>query len=172
MANRDKVVMQYVGKLDVSDITTKLKQIQDSAKSKGLDVLGIDKSMESLEQLEKEIQKTILKGFQTPADVKNIDRMVASYLKNAEKINEAFQKVSADNLTKQINEAKEAVEQVRKSQESSIKSAKEVLNTQALGVKNGKKYAAQLIEQVKNGESLEDAQKSITTQLQAQLIDA
>jgi hypothetical protein len=55
--------------------------------------------------------------------------MVASYLKNAEKINEAFQKVSADNLTKQINEAKEAVEQVRKSQESSIKSAKEVLNT-------------------------------------------
>lgn len=169
MANRDKVVMQYVGKLDVSDITTKLKQIQDSAKSKGLDVLGIDKSMESLEQLEKEIQKTISKGFQTPADVKNIDRMVASYLKNAEKINEAFQKVSADNLTKQINEAKEAVEQVRKSQESSIKSAKEVLNTQALGVKNGKKYAAQLIEQVKNGESLEDAQKSITTQLQAQV---
>ena len=151
MANKDKVVMQYIGKLDVSDITTKLKQIQDSAKSKGLDVLGIDKSMESLEQLEKEIQKTISKGFQTPADGKNIDRMVATYLKNAEKINEAFQKVSADNLTKQINEAKAAVEQVRKSQESSIKSAKEVLNTQALGVKNGKKYAAQLIEQVKNG---------------------
>ncbi len=169
MANKDKVVMQYVGKLDVNDITTKLKQIQDSVKSKGLDILGIDKSMESLEQLEKEIQKTISKGFQTPADVKNIDRMVASYLKNAEKINEAFQKVSADNLTKQINEAKEAVEQVRKSQESSIKSAKEVLNTQALGVKNGKKYAAQLIEQVKNGESLENAQKSITTQLQAQV---
>lgn len=169
MANKDKVVMQYVGKLDVNDITTKLKQIQDSVKSKGLDILGIDKSMESLEQLEKEIQKTISKGFQTPADVKNIDRMVASYLKNAEKINEAFQKVSADNLTKQINEAKAAVEQVRKSQESSIKSAKEVLNTQALGVKNGKKYAAQLIEQVKNGESLENAQKSITTQLQAQV---
>lgn len=169
MANKDKVVMQYVGKLDVNDITTKLKQIQDSVKSKGLDILGIDKSMESLEQLEKEIQKTISKGFQTPADVKNIDRMVASYLKNAEKINEAFQKVSANNLTKQINEAKEAVEQVRKSQESSIKSAKEVLNTQALGVKNGKKYAAQLIEQVKNGESLENAQKSITTQLQAQV---
>lgn len=169
MANKDKVVMQYVGKLDVNDITTKLKQIQDSVKSKGLDILGIDKSMESLEQLEKEIQKTISKGFQTPADVKNIDRMVASYLKNAEKINEAFQKVSADNLTKQINEAKEAVEQVRKSQESSIKSAKEVLNTQALGVKNGKKYAAQLIEQVKNGESLENAQKSITAQLQAQV---
>lgn len=169
MANKDKVVMQYVGKLDVNDITTKLKQIQDSVKSKGLDILGIDKSMESLEQLEKEIQKTISKGFQTPADVKNIDRMVASYLKNAEKINEAFQKVSVDNLTKQINEAKEAVEQVRKSQESSIKSAKEVLNTQALGVKNGKKYAAQLIEQVKNGESLENAQKSITTQLQAQV---
>lgn len=169
MANKDKVVMQYVGKLDVNDITTKLKQIQDSVKSKGLDILGIDKSMESLEQLEKEIQKTISKGFQTPADVKNIDRMVASYLKNAEKINEAFQKISADNLTKQINEAKEAVEQVRKSQESSIKSAKEVLNTQALGVKNGKKYATQLIEQVKNGESLENAQKSITTQLQAQV---
>lgn len=169
MANKDKVVMQYVGKLDVNDITTKLKQIQSSAKSKGLDILGIDKSMESLEQLEKEIQKTISKGFQTPADVKNIDRMVASYLKNAEKINEAFQKVSADNLTKQLNDAKAAVEQVRKSQESSIKSAKEVLNTQALGVKNGKKYAAQLIEQVKNGESLEDAQKAITTQLQAQV---
>lgn len=169
MANKDKVVMQYVGKLDVNDITTKLKQIQDSVKSKGLDILGIDKSMESLEQLEKEIQKTISKGFQTPADVKNIDRMVASYLKNAEKINEAFQKISTDNLTKQINEAKAAVEQVRKSQESSIKSAKEVLNTQALGVKNGKKYAAQLIEQVKNGESLENAQKSITTQLQAQV---
>lgn len=169
MANKDKVVMQYVGKLDVNDITTKLKQIQSSAKSKGLDILGIDKSMESLEQLEKEIQKTISKGFQTPADVKNIDRMVASYLKNAEKINEAFQKVSADNLTKQLNDAKVAVEQVRKSQESSIKSAKEVLNTQALGVKNGKKYAAQLIEQVKNGESLEDAQKAITTQLQAQV---
>lgn len=161
--------MQYVGKLDVSDITAKLKQIQQNVKDNGIDVLSLDKSMDSLEQLEREIQKSLSKGFKTPADVKNLDKTFQTYLKNADKINEAFQKASSDKIAQDIEEANDKLKEVQKSYSDISKKAREAFSAQATGLKDGKKYASWLLQSAQNGEKLEEVQKRISKELEDQV---
>ena len=164
--------INYKGQFDVSDIIKGLQQIRqqlgDSTKNQSL-FIDVDKELKKVNDLSKQIQAAIQKGFSNPQELKNFEKITSQLEKSLNRVSSSLQDVdlsiinqSAKELKIKFDEQKDALKRVVDEQKHSIEE-------QFKGITGAKTYTKQIIDAAKSGKELKDVQKQITEELERQV---
>lgn len=159
------------GQADFSDIINSIKQLRQKAEKTGnaSDLLGIDKQIEKIDELQIKIQHAIEKGFSKPEEFKQFDKMTNDLLKTASNLSVKFQNIHLSGLEKEVNAARDSLKDAEKNLSNISKTQQQVIANQLKGVTNGKQYAQTFVEAAKQGRDLQDVQKEIAKELDNQV---
>lgn len=165
--------IEYRGIFDISQILSAIKQVRDSVSKGGnIELLGnLDKEIKKIEELGATLKAQAEKGFSSPKELKTFENNVNKLETNIIKIGNSLDNINADNFKRQIKEAEQEVDKLKK---EAIDLAKQFSNTFKVDTSSikGSQAAAlkkEIIEAVKEGKSLEEIQKRVKEVYQEQL---
>lgn len=165
--------IEYRGIFDISQILSAIKQVRDSVSKGGnIELLGnLDKEIKKVEELGATLKAQAEKGFSSPKELKTFENNVNKLETNIIKIGNSLDNINADNFKRQIKEAEQEVDKLKK---EAIDLAKQFSNTFKVDTNSikGSQAAAlkkEIIEAVKEGKSLEEIQKRVKEVYQEQL---
>lgn len=167
--------IQYKGQLDVSNIILSLQKIRNelanssTLKGKNNLFIDVDKEMKNIENLSTKIKAALQKGFSTPKDFKDFEKLTSSLDTALNKVSVDFQKLNTTKLTQDFRNATEELRKQKEILNNIIATEKNQMSLQMQNVKSGQTYVNTLIQSAKNGEQLENVQKRITNELDQQI---
>lgn len=170
MANKKTFFIE--GKADFTDIITKFKQVRQELQSKGTsmsDLLGLDKQIEKIEQLQTVLRAAIQRGFSTTSEV-------SSFQKNLEKMNQlvselgiSFKDIDAKTLAEGFKNADKAIADAKAEYDALLKEQIKVVENSVKLSSNNKRFVESLKSAIKEGKDVKKVQEDITDELQEQI---
>jgi hypothetical protein len=85
--------IKFIGEFDTSEIVNGLKRMRDAAAKNGsndIDLLGIDKALNKIEQLQTKIKASVKQGYSSPQEFKSVVKSYNEILKLSGQVNESF----------------------------------------------------------------------------------
>lgn len=162
MGKNQKTVFDYVGNLNLSNVITELKKLQQTAKGKGADIFNVNQQIKNLEELEKKIQQTISGGYKSSKDIAGLENLFQKFSDSAEKIRTSIKNVETDALEKGVKTANEELKKAEKKLKQIEQSVNKVSTVST-------KYSGLLISAAKEGKDLQKIQKTISADLESQV---
>lgn len=163
--------INYKGQFDVSDIIKGLQQIRqqlgNSTKNQSL-FIDVDKELKKVNDLSKQIQAAIQKGFSNPQELKNFEKITSQLEKSLNRVSSSLQDVDLSIINQSAKELKIEFDKQKNTLKSVIDEQKRFIEEQFKGITGAKTYTKQIIDAAKSGKDLKDIQESITKELESQ----
>ena len=145
-------IIEYKGTLDISQIVANFKKMQQELRGRGTkesDILNLEGEIQKIQTLDKAIQKMIGKGFKTPKEFAEFDKLTSQMNRSIEQLNEQFRRTDAKSLADSLKQAQNHTKRLR-------------TNTEDLE----KAYSSYLKDVLKNNEAKVDITRAIKSNIQ------
>lgn len=145
-------IIEYKGTLDISQIVANFKRMQQELRGRGTkesDILNLEGEIQKIQTLDKAIQKMIGKGFKTPKEFAEFDKLTSQMNRSIEQLNEQFRRTDAKSLADSLKQAQNHTKRLR-------------TNTDELE----KAYSSYLKDVLKNNEAKADITRAIKSNIQ------
>ena len=164
--------ISYKGQFDVSDIIKGLQQVRQqlgaSTKNQSL-FIDVDKELKKVNDLSKQIQAAIQKGFSNPQDLKNFEKITSQLETSLNRASSSLQGIDLSIVTQEAKDLKAEFDKQKEALNAIVNAQKLLIGEQLKGVTGAKKYTTQIIDAAKDGKELKDVQKQITSELEKQV---
>lgn len=156
---------------DFTSLINGFKEVQKtlSAKASQSDILGIEKSIERLQELQTKATNIANRGFTSNKDIKQYNSIMNALVTRADALNAKLSNLHFKNLDNELKNAKKDLKQVQTELNSIQRTTERSIATSLKGIKGNKEYAKQFIEAADNEQERLNIEQKITKEINDQI---
>lgn len=155
------------GVADFSNIVNAVKKLRSEVEGKAsnTDLLGIDKQLEKIVELQTKIRKVQDKGISSPQEMQELKRLTESLLSTADDLETKFQNIHLRGIDKEVSNLDKSLKQAQKNVNDLSSKIENMASKSLKGITGEKDYVKQITEAAANEEKLSQIKDQINKQL-------